>query len=101
VVIKKSGDAVRFSRMKLYSGIYGATIGSKVPNREIVVEKLTREVENKIQLLKKKRITSQEIADVVLKVLRKRNASTFMRFLSYHKNLVSEDQMKRALRKYS
>jgi len=100
VVVKKSGKPEVFSSIKLYSGIYGATIGSKTPNREIVVEKITREVEREIMFLKKKRITSMEIADIVLKKLKNTQTATFMRFLAYTKDIDSESQMKRELRKY-
>jgi transcriptional repressor NrdR len=100
VVIKKSGKAEVFSSIKLYSGIYGATIGSKTPNREIVVEKITREVEREIMFLKKKRITSDEIADIVLRKLQKAQTATFMRFLAYTKDISNEAQMKRELKKY-
>ncbi len=100
VVIKKSGKSEVFSRSKLYSGIYGATIGSKTPDREKVVEKITREVERELLFLKRKRIMSMEIADVVLKKLRKSQPATFLRFLAYCKDITNETQMKRELGKY-
>ena len=100
IVIKKSGKPEVFSSIKLYSGIYGATIGSKTPNREVVVEKITREVEREIMFLKKKRITSDEIADIVLAKLQKAQTATFLRFLAYTKDIANETQMKRELKKY-
>lgn len=99
-VIKKSGRVERFSRMKLYSGIYGATIGSKTPNREMVVQKLTHQAEKKILLLNKKRVHSQEIVDIVLNILKRRQTATFLRFLAYSKDIKSESQMKREMNKY-
>lgn len=100
VVIKKSGKPEVFRSIKLFAGIYGATIGSKTPNREIVVEKITHEVEREIMFLKKKRISSGEIADIVLKKLKNAQTATFMRFLAYTKDIDSEAQMKRELKKY-
>lgn len=100
VVVKKSGDKQRFNKIKLYSGIYGATIGSKTPNREKVVEKITEEVENNILFSKKKIISSQEIGDLVLHQLRKTNIATFMRFLAYHKNLRSLKETQKEISKY-
>lgn len=100
VVIKKSGKPEVFHSVKLFAGIYGATIGMKTPNREIVVEKITHEVEREIMFLKKKRITSEEIADIVLKKLKNAQTATFMRFLAYTKDISSETQMKRELKKY-
>src|SRR5260221_2882225 len=78
-VMKKSGKAQKFSRMKLYSGIYGATIGSKTPNREYIVDKITREVELDVLFLKSKQITSEQIADIVLYKLAKQHTATFLR----------------------
>lgn len=100
MVIKKSGKAEVFNRSKLYSGIYGATIGSKTPDREKVVEKITREVERELLFLKRKRIMSMEIADIVLKKLRKSQSATFLRFLAYCKDISNDSQMKRELMKY-
>ncbi len=100
VVVKKSGISEVFSRSKLYSGIYGATIGSKTPDREKVVEKITREVEREILFLKRKRVMSIEVADIILKKLQKTQPATFLRFLAYSKNITSEIQMMRELKKY-
>jgi len=100
VVVKKSGEKERFSRVKLYSGIYGATIGSKLPNREFVVDKITREVEKRILSLKKKCISSQEISDIVLVSLKKLSPTTFLRYLAYNKNPKSESQVLREVLKY-
>lgn len=100
VVIKKSGRSEVYSHSKLYSGIYGATIGSKTPDREKVVEKITREVERELLFLKRKRIMSMEIADIVLRKLKKSHSATFLRFLAYCKAITNESQMKRELTKY-
>jgi transcriptional repressor NrdR len=101
MVVKKSGKSEVFSRVKLYSGIYGATIGSKTPNREKVVEKITREVEREILFLKTKKVTSSTITDIVLFKLRKIHTATFLRYLAYAKDISSESQMKAELRKYA
>ena len=66
----------------------------------MVVEKITREVEREIMFLKKKRITSDEIADIVLAKLQKAQTATFLRFLAYTKDIANETQMKRELKKY-
>lgn len=101
IVLKKSGKTEMFSRIKLYSGIYGATIGSKTKNREQAVDKITREVERQILYLKKKRVTSVEIADKVLLILRKSHTATFLRFLTYCKDITDESRMKKELQKYA
>ena len=99
-IIKKSGETERFNRMKLYSGIYGATIGSKLPNREFVVDKITREVEKKILSLKQKKIASNDISKLVLQSLKKSSPTTFLRYLAYNKNPKSEAQVLKEVLKY-
>lgn len=100
VVMKKSGNAEMFSRMKLYSGIFYASGASKIPNRELFIDSITRAVEKDILALRKKKITSEEIADVVLMQLKKKHVSTFLRFLTNCKDISSESHMKRELAKY-
>jgi transcriptional repressor NrdR len=100
VVIKRSGKKERFSRIKLYSGILWATLGVKIPNRERVFDKITTGIEKEILSLKKKIITSAEIAKIVLKHLYQAHASVFLRFFSYHKNLQTKEEMKKELKKY-
>lgn len=100
VVIKKSGKPEVFNRSKLYSGIYWATVGSKTPDREKVVEKITREVEREVLFLKKKRVNSSEIAGIVLAKLRGTYSGTFLRFLAYCKGITNVGKMKKELKKY-
>lgn len=99
-VLKKSGEVQRFSRSKLYSGIYGATIGSKLPNREYIVDKITRDVEKKLLSLKRKKVSSQEIADIVLTNLKNESPTTFLRFLAYNKSPKSQTEIKKEISKY-
>lgn len=100
VVVKKSGEVERFSQAKLYSGIYGATIGSKMLNREYIVDKITREVNSEILFLKKKRISSQEISNLVLNKLKSESPVTFLRYLAYNKNPKSSKEIKKIISKY-
>lgn len=100
IVIKKSGKHEVFSHVKLFSGIYGATIGYKVENREKLVEKITDEVVKSILKFNKKIITSSQIADIVLAKLRPKHFPVFLKFLAYCKNITSEFQMKKELEKY-
>jgi len=100
VVIKKSGKTEMFSRFKLYSGIYDATIGSKLPNREYTIEKITREVEKEILSLKEKHVSSQKMGDMVLKNLKNASPTTFLRYLAYNKNPKSETQILKEISKF-
>lgn len=100
VVVKKTGKHEVFSHIKLFSGIYGATIGYKVENREKLVEKVTDEVIKNILKLNKKIISSSEIADIVLLKLRPKHFPVFLKFLAYRKNITSEFQVNKEMEKY-
>lgn len=100
VVLKRSGLVERFSHAKLFSGIYNASIGYRGSNRERLTDKVTSEIEKEILYLKKKKITSAQIGEIVLEKLSKLQAGTFLRFLAYNKEITSKTQMKKELTKY-
>lgn len=100
IVIKKSGKKERFNRMKLYSGIFYSSQSSRIQAREVFIDKITREIEGELLLLQKKQLGSQEIAEIVLKILRKKNTPTFLRFLTYWKDITSDTQIRKELLKY-
>lgn len=99
IVLKKSGQPERYNHMKLYTGLYRATV-SKTQNRAKKVDRVTREVESDILFLKKKRVKTEEIGDIVLKKLKKIDTGMFLRFLAYFKDITSEYEMKKELGKY-
>lgn len=100
VILKKSGIGEMFSRMKLYSGIFYASQASKIAKREMVIDSITRGIEKDILSLRSKKIQSGELADIVLSNLKKKHIPTFLRFLTYCKDIRTEAQMKRELKKY-
>lgn len=100
VVIKKSGKRERFSRAKLYSGIFWSTHGSKIIDKQKFVDEITSQIERKILFLKKKVISTEEIAEIVLKQLSTTNISVFLRFLSYREQLWTKSELDRKLKKY-
>lgn len=89
-----------FSRMKLYSGIFYASMASKIPKRELVIDSITRAIEKDILGTKKKRITSGEIAEIVLHNLKHKHTPTFLRFLTFYNDIKSTHQLKQVLEKY-
>jgi len=97
-IVKKSGRRERYSRAKLYSGIYGAFLS--VPQKETTVDAVTDTIEAKLLDTRRGELTSAEIADITLITLKHFNTAAFMRFLAYHADLSSDAQMKAALRKY-
>src|SRR4051812_5090176 len=62
-VVKKGGKKQRYSRAKLYSGIYGAFLS--IPHKETTVDQVTDTIEAKILDTKKREITSSDIARIV------------------------------------
>lgn len=101
IVTKKSGKAQRFNRLKVYSGIYNATIGFDMTHRVELVQRVSNKVERVILGLRRKAITSDEIADIVLHELRRENAQTFLRFLAYTKDVSTETEMIREFNRYT
>jgi transcriptional repressor NrdR len=97
-VEKKSGRRERYSRAKLFAGIYGAYLS--IPSKETTVDEVTDEVEANLLDTRQKDLTSQEIAEIVLPVLKKRNMAAFLRFLAYQTDLESEAQLNKELKKY-
>ncbi len=99
VVLKKSHQPERYNHMKLYTGLYRATV-SKTLNRAKKVDRVTREVESEILYLKKKRVSSEEIGDIVLNKLKKVDTGMFLRYLAYFKDITNEYEMDKELKKY-
>ena len=88
-----------YNHMKLYNGIYKATV-SKTSNRLQKVDKVTHETQRDILFLKKKRVSSKEIGEIILKILKSTDIGMFLRFLAYHKDIANIPQMKKELAKY-
>lgn len=97
-VIKKTKKKQRYSRAKLYSGIYGAFLS--VPSKETTVDAVTDTVEAKLLDLKESEISSEVIATTVLTTLKHFNTAAFMRYLAYQANPVNEAALRKELKKY-
>ena len=100
VIIKRSGKKEKYSRVKLYSGIYNATVSSRPTERQKLVERITRSVEKQILYLKKKEIDSKDIGEIVLNTLQKLSPGAFLAFLTYYKNITTKSQIKKELKHY-
>ena len=97
-VIKKSGKKQRYSRAKLFSGIYGAFLS--IPAKETTIDNITDTVEAKILDTKRAEITSTDIAKIVLTTLKHFNTAAFLRYLAYQADLANDAQLKKELKKY-
>lgn len=97
-IVKKSGQRERYSRAKLYSGIYGAYL--RIKNKERVVDAVTDDVEAKILDQKKAELSSQEVAEIVLRTLKTTHTGAFLRFLAYQADLETPADLIRVIRKH-
>lgn len=97
-VQKKNGLKQRYSRAKLYSGIYGAFLS--IPQKEDTVDAVTDSVEAALLDTKRRELATTEIAAIVLATLKQANMAAFMRFLAYHANPATDAELRRALKPY-
>lgn len=97
-VVKKSGRKERYSRAKLYSGLYGAFL--RIPAKETTVDAVTDTIEAKLLDTKQRELTSSAIAQIVLVTLKHFNTAAFVRYLAYQTDLASDAQLKKELKKY-
>jgi transcriptional repressor NrdR len=97
-VIKKSGKKERYSRAKLFSGIYGAFLD--INAKQNTVDAVTDTVEAKLLDSKLPEMPVNEVADIVLQTLKHYNTAAFVRYLANQTDLSSEAQLKRELKRY-
>lgn len=100
VVIKRTGKKEKYSRAKLYTGIFISTVSSRQAERQKLVEMITRRVEREILHLKRKEIKSSKIAGIVLENLKIHSPGAFLTFLSFHKNIDRAGKIKSELKRY-
>lgn len=97
-VVKKGGKKQRYSRAKLYSGIYGAFLD--INAKETTVDAVTDTIEARLLDTKRRELTSQDIAKTVLTTLKHFNTAAFVRYLANQTDLASDAQLRKELKKY-
>jgi transcriptional repressor NrdR len=97
-VIKKTGSKERYSRAKLFAGIFGAFLDIRA--KQNAVDAVTDTVEAKVLDTKKTTISSEEIAKIVLQTLKHFNTAAFVRYLANQTDLENEAQLRKELKKY-
>lgn len=97
-VEKKAGRRERYSRAKLFSGVYGAFL--EISGKQNVVDAVTETIEAKLLDTRQDIISTQEIAEIVLQTLKHYNMAAFMRYLANQADLTNEAQLRRELKKY-
>ncbi len=97
-VIKKDGKKERYSRAKLFSGIYGAFLDIKA--KQNAVDAVTDTVEAKLLDARQAEMTVSQIANIVLQTLKHYSTAAFVRYLANQTDLANEAQLKRELKRY-
>lgn len=85
-VTKKDGRKVRFSREKLYSGIYHIVVAGKKIDRGdagVLADNITQEIEKEIILSRRQNLKTKEIKKLVLAYLKPRYKDHYLRYLAY------------------
>ena len=97
-IVKKTGKKQRYSRAKLYSGVYGAFLS--IPAKETTVDAVTDTIEARLLDTRQPEMSSADVARVVLTTLKHFNTSAFVRYLAYQTDLQNDAQLKQELKKY-
>lgn len=97
-VIKKDGKRERYNRFNIYSSIYRAAPSWR--RKEELVDKITNYVEVRILDLGVFEISTKEISNTVMKVLRVRNIDAFLRYLTYSMRPKTEAEFLGYLKEY-
>jgi|SRR3989344_1427131 len=102
IVVKKSGKHQKYSRAKLYSSIYHSSIYKKGADRgemSQLAEEITNTVERQMIFSKKKRVSTDEINEIVYEILGKKAPSMLLRYVAY-KEGESKKKLKGVIKKY-
>ena len=86
VVIKKNGTREFFDRHKLSGGIMRAC-----EKREVDVEELVNGIENDLQKMLVAEITTKELGEMVMDLLRERDEVAYVRFASVYREFNDVD----------
>lgn len=85
-VRKRSGKVQRYSRAKLFAGLYHSAVDTRKADRGesgVKADMWAREIERKLVGLKKPIVNTTDIFETVLQVLHKKELDVFLRFLAY------------------
>jgi|SRR6266403_2939953 len=97
-IISRTGQKQRYSRAKLFSGLYDSF--RDIPQKDDTIDAVTDTVEAKILDLGQSELKTTQIADIVLTTLKHFNTAAFLRYLSTHTDLTTNTDLKRQLKKY-
>ncbi len=95
-VVKRSGTRELFDREKLKRAIFQSV--GKFINGEIETEQIVTAVEDRLYAVGDNEVSSQQVGDMVLDELAKRNEVAYVRFASVYKEFKSADEFAETLK---
>lgn len=87
-VIKKDGRRVKFVEGRLFSGIYRSLVGGKESNQgysRSVGSMITESIGEMIILKGKNEVTTDELGNMTLELLKNKDLGAWLRYLAYFK----------------
>jgi transcriptional repressor NrdR len=97
-IIKKSGKRQRYSRAKVFTGVYNAF--QSIPSKENAIDAITDAIEAKILDKQAREISTVDIASIVLSTLKHFNTSAFLRYLAYQTDISTNGRLMKEIKKY-
>jgi transcriptional repressor NrdR len=97
MVVKKDGSRQVFDRSKIMKGILRACEKRNASSSDI--ERLTNSVETEIMNLNRKEVSSEEIAELIMRKLREFDQVAYVRFASVYKQFKDIDSFMDELNK--
>lgn len=92
VVVKKNGDKEYFDKNKLLSGLMRAC-----QKRPVDPEKIADEIEQKITNSLRREITSKELGESIMEILRRVDEVAYVRFVSVYRDFSDVDTFVRVI----
>lgn len=96
IIIKKDKRTEPFDREKLKTGLTKAF--EKRPISQEEINKIVDDIENKIREKNKKEISSKEIGEMVIKILKRKDKIAYIRFASVYKDFKNVGQFREVIK---
>lgn len=94
-IVKKNGEKELFDRRKLSAAIVRAV--GKFLRSDVEVEEIVSAVEDGLHTLSCGEVSSNQVGDLVLEELARRNEVAYVRFASVYRNFSSLDEFEQAI----
>jgi transcriptional repressor NrdR len=95
LIVKKNGEKEPYDRSKIERGLRRAF--EKRPGAQVSIETILGELESYIQDQQKKEMTSRELGDTVLGLIKEEDPVAYVRFASVYKSFGSLERFRKFL----